>query len=210
VQRPARKASSDDIIALYTHPSDPRATLPVTWRNPTASSPSYPATGSGSVTFQLLNFRQNFIFRLVGNNSFSPVVLAESAVIKNTKPNLPGQVHLALHADGSSIVVQWVSGSAAPQQLQYSDSADHLTGDPSTSDAENKLAAAASHLYNSADSGALVVLCTVRSYDRGMMCGEPATTFGFIHPGYMHNAVIPGRELGHNQRVHYRWVVTIC
>uniref|UniRef100_A0A383W7I1 Purple acid phosphatase C-terminal domain-containing protein n=1 Tax=Tetradesmus obliquus TaxID=3088 RepID=A0A383W7I1_TETOB len=49
-----------------------------------------------------------------------------------------------------------------------------------------------------------MVLSTVRSYDRGMMCGEPATTFGFIHPGYMHTAVMPGREIGYNRRVHYR------
>ncbi|WIA33189.1 hypothetical protein OEZ86_006336 [Tetradesmus obliquus] len=206
VQRPSSKASSDDVIALYTHPSDPRSTLPITWQNLTASSPAYPATGSGSVTFQLLNFRQNFIFRLVGNNTFSPVVLAESAVIKNTNPDAPGQIHLALHADGSSVVVQWVSGSAAPQQLQYSDAASHLTGGapPLASNPVNTLAAATSHLYSGADSGALMVLSTVRSYDRGMMCGEPATTFGFIHPGYMHTAVIPGREIGYNRRVHYR------
>jgi hypothetical protein len=209
VQRPAAKASSDDVLALYTHSSNPRFTLPITWRNLTANSPSYPVTSSSSVIFQLKNFRQNFIFRLIGNNTFSPVVLAESAVIKNTNPSAPGQVHLALHADGSSIVVQWISGSAAPQLLQYSKTAAHITSSSAAAYPDNAPNPAseqqsAQH-YGGKDSGAMIVLSTVRSYDRNMMCGEPATTLGFIHPGYMHTAVIPGRELGYNRRMHYRW-----
>jgi hypothetical protein len=201
VQRPATHASSDDIVALYIHPSDPRSTIPITWQNLTASSPSYPDTGSGSVTFRLLNFRQDFIVRLVGNGTFSPVVLAESAVVKNTKINLPGQVHLALHADGSSVVVQWVSGSAAPQQLQYSSTAVHLAD---LSPAAGSTGTTHARQYSSTTTGAAVVVSTARSYDRGMLCGEPATTFGFIHPGYMHTAVIPGTDAGHNRRLHYR------
>ncbi|KAF6260686.1 Metallo-dependent phosphatase-like protein [Scenedesmus sp. NREL 46B-D3] len=50
----------------------------------------------------------------------------------------------------------------------------------------------------------MAVLSTVRSYDREMMCGEPATTFGFSHPGYMHTAVIPSTDAGYSRQLHYR------
>jgi hypothetical protein len=200
VQRPATHASSDDVVALYVHPSDPRSTLPITWQNLTVSSFGYPATGSGSVTFRLLNFRHNFIVRLVGNGTFSPVVLAESVVIQNTNPNLPGQVHLALHADGSSVVVQWVSGSPAPQQLLYGNTSVQFTNLSPAGSAGNTHA----RQYSSTTGGAAVVASTSRSYDRRMMCGDPATTFGFIHPGYMHTAVIPSADVGYNRLLHYR------
>jgi hypothetical protein len=201
VQRPSSGASAEDVVALYTHPSAARSILPVIWRNLTASDSSYPATGSSSVTFKLLNFRQNFIVRLVGNGTFSPVVLAESAVIKNTNPDVPGQVHLALHEDGSSVVVQWVSGSAVPQQLRYSSTAVHLADLSSAS----STGSTPDRQYSSTTGGAAAVLSTARSYDRGMMCGEPATTFGFMHPGYMHTAVIPGTDVGYNRLLHYRY-----
>lgn len=191
VRRPAHRANVDDIVALYTHPTDPKATVPVTWRKITAESPAYPKTGSGTVTFKLVNFRQNFIFRLLENGTFSPVVLAESAVMKNAIPNAPGQVHLALHADGRSIVVQWVSGSRTPQLLQY-----------------RPVTQSGLTMQNIAkDAKAIVLVSTSRTYNQGMMCGAPATTFGFITPGFLHAAVIPGGDMRHNQQLQYRWVL---
>jgi hypothetical protein len=43
-------------------------------------------------------------------------------------------------------------------------------------------------------------------YSRDMMCGEPADSFGFLDPGFLHTAAIPASEVGHGRKLYYRYV----
>jgi hypothetical protein len=42
------------------------------------------------------------------------------------------------------------------------------------------------------------------TYTAEMMCGQPASGFGFLEPGFLHRAVIPGRDVGHDRKLYYR------
>lgn len=182
------------LLALYPSPSDPTLTVPFTFVNISSASASYTKTGKAFVPLKLLNFRSpGFVLRLVSNGTFYPVILAESSVITNTIINSPGQVHLAQHADGQSVVVQWVSGSSSPQQLHYSTKA---WTSQNTSSSGSK---ARNDFVRSVVSISL-------TYSQDMMCGEPANSFGFMHPGFLHTAVIPAGDVGHGRKLYYRCV----
>jgi hypothetical protein len=210
------------LVALYPHPSDPSTTVPFTFVNVSSTSPEYCKSGKASVPIKLLNFRApGIVLRLVSNGTFYPVVLAESAVISNSIPNTPGQIHLALHADGQSIVVQWVSGSRDPQQLQYSSagttsrtaqavqdeksqqySTTSITWPPSGTSTRSSSGSSSSK--DTQGPQIWTVASSSITYTSGMMCGVPAHSFGFLDPGYLHSAVIPAAHVGHQQQLHYR------
>jgi hypothetical protein len=121
-------------------------------------------------------------------------------VITNAIINVPGQVHLAQHADGQSVVVQWVSGSNSPQQLHYSTIKwTSQTGIPSSSSSSSNGSKAHKDIVHSVASSSL-------TYSQDMMCGEPANSFGFLDPGYLHTAVIPAGDVGHGKKLYYRYV----
>jgi dipeptidyl aminopeptidase/acylaminoacyl peptidase len=207
------------LLALYPSPSDPSTTVPFTFVNVSNTIPDYCKTGKAFVPLKLLNFRTpGFVLHLVSNGTFYPVILAESAVISNSIANAPGQIHLALHADGQSIVVQWVSGSRDPQQLQYSRTGSTSRTAQAVQDEASRQYSGASIKWppseastRSSSSGkdkrqqqTRTVQSSSTTYTSDMMCGVPANSFGFLDPGYLHSAVIPAAHIGHQQQLHYR------
>lgn len=82
-----------------------------------------------------------------------------------------------MYAATSRIVVQWVSGSGAAQQVQWG--------------------AAPGALTYSAPSAAL-------TYAADQMCGAPANSTGWLDPGWQHSAALPSLPPG-AARVHYRF-----
>ena len=166
----------DDLVALYAAAdTDPGTIAPINWVNITRTAPSYLSSGSAELAFKLLNYRTPFIFRLIKNGTFFPVVVAESPRIENTVWKAPSQIHLALHADGTSVVAQWISGSSSKQQLSYWTQSTRGTTQSSSI-----------------------------TYTPDMMCGAPATSFGYISPGFIHRALIPLQTLPPNTPVSYQ------
>jgi hypothetical protein len=180
-----------DILALYAGATAAvQETIPVYWNSVAPSNPDYVTTGSARMTFRLLNFRQDFIVRLLRNTTTPPVtVRGESSVITNHLKEQPSQVHLALHADGSSMVAQWNSGSQEPQTVQY-----NTLGVGLPTRAAGWQAAAAVKQAASA----------VLTYTADMLCGKSASGAGWLDPGYMHQALIPLASFPPNTRVYYR------
>lgn len=196
------------LLTLYPSPSGttttPTTTVPFTFLNISATSPSYCDTGRAKLPVKLLNFRTpGFVLRLVINGTFFPVILAESALITNTIVDAPGQVHLAQHADGHSVVVQWVSGSSSPQQLHYS-----TTKWTKTTTKGRRSTPSSRTTTTSSGSEDIVhsVASTSMTYTADMMCGVPANSFGFLDPGHLHTAVIPHSHVGHGKQLYYRCV----
>lgn len=193
---------SNHLLALYPSPSDPTHIIPFTFVNITRVSPNYPDTGTAHIPIKLLNFRSDFILRLVSNGPLQPTVLAESTVIENTILDAPGQVHLAQHADGHSVVVQWVSASEEPQQLEYSTAKWSLGRVSSTDSVGSSLAS--STTVTASQSTVKCVSSSSHTYTADMMCDIPANSFGFLDPGHLHTAVLPADDVGYNQQLYFR------
>jgi hypothetical protein len=186
-----------DLVAMYAPAAaSPDTVVPVNWAHVATGNPDYTTTGFAQVSFKLINFRQDMRFRLLRNSTFSPVVIGESPVVANHIKDQPSQVHLALHADGSSMVVQWNSGSQAPQTVQYG------TTPPSSSAMAWPTSQPGSS--NGAAAGPATSESSVLTYTADMMCGPPANGIGFLHPGHMHQALIPLAAFPPNTRVYYR------
>ncbi|KAI8476656.1 MAG: Metallo-dependent phosphatase-like protein [Monoraphidium minutum] len=171
-----------DMVAVYAPPTaDPTRTVPLAWLTITHASPEYTETGAGSVVFTLSNHRADMVFRLLRNGTNLPgqgdiIVEGRSPVVKNALRDAPTQGHLALDATGRYLV-QWVSGSRAPQTVQWGPSPGALgSAAPST---------------------------TV-TYTKSQMCGTPANGTGWLDPGFMHTAAIPQRP-SPGARVFYRF-----
>lgn len=199
------KASNraNHLLALYPSPSDPSKTVPITFLNISTMRPAYITTGQATVPFKLLNFRSTgFILRLVSSSPLQPLVLAESNVIPNTIQRTPGQVHLALHRDGRSMVVQWVSSTNEPQQLEYSTTP--WSPDSSSSSGRGSSSSNSASHKQQQQGGIKSVSSSSRTYSAAMMCGVPANSFGFMDPGHLHTAVLPAGDVAPGQQLHYR------
>ena len=164
-------AASSDLIALYA-PADanPTRVAPVQLINAdVASGGTHSKRGSGSAIFSVLNHRTPTLrFMLLSFPPESPdrsQVLAVSPSMLNRIIDLPSHGHLTIGEDARSVVVQWVSGSNQTQGVEY-----RLNGESP----EVTFTAASS----------------VVSYAKEELCGPPANSFGYIHPGFIHSVTL--------------------
>ena len=131
----------------------------------------FQATGgaaSGTLTFRLLNSRQSGRFVFYTGGLRTPVALATSVALDWEDVNEPTQVHL--DSPGTDILrVHWVTHNASQPTVRYGLQPEELT---------------------SASLG------TTRSYSAADMCGEPATSVGFMNAGSLHTAVLTELEPG--------------
>ncbi|KAF8067344.1 PAP1 [Scenedesmus sp. PABB004] len=182
VSRPRRAAAAGDLVALYPAGADPRAVVPITYANLSAADPRYASTGRGSVAFRVYSFRADLVFVLLTGGTFAPTVVATSARLRDALAAAPAQLHLAPAATPRGVVAQWVSGSGAPQALQW-------------------WPAAGGGASAGGDGGGVVTVgSSVRRYGADAMCGEPASSFGANVPApWLHAALIadvpPGATL---------------
>lgn len=158
-----------DCIGLYFQGSSVDQVLPLKYKWIT-QSPGANTTGAGSLTFNLLNQRQNLVFRYFTNVSaslggFSNLTLAgESPVVTLANPNEPLHGHLSLNNDSSQIIVQWTTRDAGSPTVQFGTT----KGGP----------------YPSTVAGTSV------TYNASTMCGEPANSTGYVDPGSLHRATL--------------------
>jgi hypothetical protein len=179
-------AASSDLIALYAPAdADPTQVAPVQLINADAASGgTHSKSGSGSAIFSVLNHRSPTLrFMLLSFPPESPdrsKVLAVSPSMFNRITDLPSYGHLTIGEDPSSVVVQWISGSNLSQGVEY-----RLAGESQ----EETFTAASS----------------VVSYAKEELCGPPANSFGYIHPGFIHSATLTMNPTWSNSLVLYRY-----
>ncbi|MEW5301545.1 MAG: hypothetical protein WDW36_004400 [Sanguina aurantia] len=206
------KPTPDDHIALYVPGDvDVQHTVPIQFLNITLlCGQSYLDTGTGDVMLQLLNMRGSMSFKITVGGIVSPVVIATSAIIPNLISRQPTSGHLALHQDSRSVVVQWVSGSPDPQDVEFSKTSS-APGSGTSSRAFRSLAAGSSQHgllsagLASAEAGTLSVSSRVSSYARRDMCGFPANSTGWLDPGFLHTAVLNASKLPPNTQFRYKY-----
>eukprot|EP00775_Hariotina_reticulata_P004167 gene4166-4415_t len=122
------------------------------------------STGTGRLTFRLINYRHPMQFAFMRNGLMQPVLAALSPVIEVKNPNEPLQRHLALTGGNTQMLVQWVTRDSKQPVVKWGQApGSYSKTTPATSS---------------------------DSYTRQEMCGPPATTIGFINPGLFHSGGI--------------------
>ncbi|KAG6551525.1 hypothetical protein Mapa_006948 [Marchantia paleacea] len=141
-------------------------TAPVKFQYANVSSKDYAQTGKGSITFRLINRRQDYSFALYSGDLSSPVLEAVSNTVKFSNPKAPVWPRLALGKEWDQMTVTWTSG--------YSD----------------KEARPVVAWRWEEEKKWKYVLAVTMMYKKSDMCGPPASTVGWRDPGYFHTAFL--------------------
>eukprot|EP00731_Ephydatia_muelleri_P019818 Em0012g643a len=166
--------STSDWVGVFTPPVDGSIDLrhhaPVKYQYANYSG-SYMNTGVGSLRFQMINMRGDMIVGFFTGGSQNPVLLAVSDIIQFQNYNEPLQGHLVLGDDPTEVILIWVTQEANAPQV--------LWGTQSNAYTSSKMASSS-------------------TYKAGDMCGSPATDFGFLDPGMLHQVtmdnLVPGER----------------
>ncbi|KAK4261029.1 hypothetical protein QN277_004082 [Acacia crassicarpa] len=143
-------------------------------------------SGSGSISFPLVNLRSNYSFRIFRwsrseinprhqDHDHNPLpgtkhLLASSQELAFESGRGPEQIHLAFTDNEDEMRVMFVTGDAKETYVKYGESEDKLDG---------------------------VALARVRRYEREHMCDSPANeTIGWRDPGYIHDGIMTNLKKG--------------
>eukprot|EP00193_Tetraselmis_chui_P020184 CAMPEP_0177794908 /NCGR_PEP_ID=MMETSP0491_2-20121128/25918_1 /TAXON_ID=63592 /ORGANISM="Tetraselmis chuii, Strain PLY429" /LENGTH=546 /DNA_ID=CAMNT_0019317639 /DNA_START=179 /DNA_END=1817 /DNA_ORIENTATION=- len=113
--------------------------------------------------FRALNFRQPFRFVLFRNGLTYPVAIAKSPEVGFVNYNEPTQGHLALTNHPGEMTVQWVTRDTGSPEVAWGTSPDRLASS---------------------------TVASSSTYKKSDLCGEPATSVGWVSPGMMHAATL--------------------
>jgi acid phosphatase type 7 len=161
------KPKEADMLALFAPPDayhDGAAPVKYAYAN---SSANYIKTGSGSMSFRLVNLRSDVRFVFVKGGIDKPSVVAEGPAIKNVNPNEPTGIHLIISSRSSEMLVQWTTRDVGTPVVKYGKTRGEYDYQvPGVTD----------------------------TYSKEDMCGEPASSSGWIDPGLLHTAAMSGLE----------------
>jgi len=156
-----------DYVALVVPAdADVRSTAPAKYKNCRDAVPAASGSAQPTLRFRALNMRQPFRFVLFRDGLSYPVAVAKSEAVGFMNYNEPTQGHIALTATPGEMKAQWVTRDAVEAAaVRWGRSHDNL----------RHAAPAAAHTYTKDD-----------------LCGEPATSVGWVDPGVMHSATMTG------------------
>ncbi|MEW5311981.1 MAG: hypothetical protein WDW38_003647 [Sanguina aurantia] len=160
-------AGDDWVGLLVPATADPSATAPAKFKL-ASSDPEYLRSGSGSVEFKVLNYRQDAAFMFFRGGFEKPVAVAVSPVLVVANPNQPLQGHLSLTGVNSEMAIQWSTHNSSRPQVQWRPANGSAHPYPHTADASSS------------------------SFAASDMCDAPASTVGWVDPGLQHMAVMAG------------------
>ncbi|KAL0329422.1 UNVERIFIED_CONTAM: putative inactive purple acid phosphatase 27 [Sesamum radiatum] len=156
------------ICYVESHPKDQSphiCTAPVKYQYANYSSADYAKTGKASLKFQLINQRADFSFALFGGGLSNPKLVAVSNSITFVNPKAPLYPRLAQGKSWNEMTVTWTSGyniDEAVPFVEWGSKGHHKTRSP---------------------AGTL-------TFHRNSMCGAPARTVGWRHPGFIHTSFL--------------------
>lgn len=162
--------SREDVLAAYV-PQDGvhRGLAPFKYEM-LSSLEGYLENGRATVVVTVLNLRRDVRFALLrGGISSPPELLAESARLVQSQPNLPTGVHLMIGHRPSDMLVQWSTRDAGDPIVRYGERPDDL-----------RFAAPA----------------VSSTYHRKQMGRHPANREGWVKPGMLHTAIMGGLTPG--------------
>ena len=169
-----QKPSIGDWIGVYSPPIngstiDHSLHAPVKFQYANFTS-SHFATGTGLLSFRLVNMRDEIIVGFFTGGFDEPTLAAVSDVITFTNPNEPLQGHLSYTGDPTKMILTWVSGQIGHPKVVW---------------------------YASGVGMNYQKEATTSTYSAKDMCGAPAIDFGYRDPGMIHQATMDNLKPGY-------------
>ncbi|GJN41088.1 hypothetical protein PR202_gn00414 [Eleusine coracana subsp. coracana] len=138
------------------------------------ASPSFMSSGSGNMSFLLINQRSDYAFGLFSGGKDNPKLIAVSNKISFANPKAPVFPRLAQGKEWNEMAVTWTSGYNINEAYPFVEW--RMKGE------ENSKRTPAGTL----------------TYTRRQLCGKPANAEGYRDPGFIHTAFLkdlwPNRE----------------
>ncbi|KAM6570303.1 hypothetical protein CsatB_018288 [Cannabis sativa] len=151
---------------------------PIKFQNANYSSKDYTTTGVATLKFRLINMRADFSFALFTGGFSNPKLVAISNTLPVfANPKAPLYPRLAIGKAWDEMTVTWTSGYNIDEAVPFVEWG--LKGET----------------QQRSPAGTL-------TYDRTSMCGAPARTVGWRHPGFIHTSFL--KELWPNSQYTYR------
>lgn len=140
-------------------------TAPIKYQFANYSNPDYTKTGKTTLKFQLINQRADFSFALFAGGLSNPKLLSVSNYIAFVNPKAPVFPRLAHGKSWDEMAVTWTSGYNIDEAYPFVEWG--WKG----------------HVHTRTPAGTL-------TFDRTSLCGPPARTVGWRHPGYIHTSFL--------------------
>jgi len=157
-----------DWIAVYSPANvDITQTSPIKFEFANASS-TYIHTGSGGLSFRIVNMHSDVMFAFFRNGTDFPIYIGRSNIVTFANLNEPLQPHLALTEKLNEMRLQWTTGYGEnPQYVKWGNQSNQYTAQQEA---------------------------TTFTYTESDMCGPPANSEGWKDPGLLHTAVMTNLE----------------
>ncbi|KAM3254617.1 hypothetical protein ACQJBY_048227 [Aegilops geniculata] len=140
-------------------------TAPIKYQFAKFKNDGYSKSGKGYLKLQLINQREDFSFALFSGGLLKPKLIAVSNKVTFVNPKAPVYPRLAQGKSWNEMTVTWTSGydiKEAVPFVEWGEKAGRRFLSP---------------------AGTL-------TFDRNSMCGAPARTVGWRHPGYIHTSYL--------------------
>ncbi|CAI9098922.1 OLC1v1035655C1 [Oldenlandia corymbosa var. corymbosa] len=153
-------------------------TAPIKYKFANDSNPKYIKSGRNIIKFQLINQRSDFAFALFSGGLSNPKLVAVSNTIAFANPKAPVYPRLAHGKAWDEMTVTWTSGYNIDEAYPFVEWGTKGDATPKRSPA-----------------GTL-------TFNQGSLCGPPARTVGWRHPGYIHTSFL--KDLWPNMEYYYK------
>ncbi|EES16213.1 hypothetical protein BDA96_08G155000 [Sorghum bicolor] len=172
--------SSDDWIGVFSpanfsaaicEPENKRqyppvlCTAPIKYQFANFTNDGYNKTGKGYLKLQLINQREDFSFALFSGGLLKPKLIAVSNKVAFANPKAPVYPRLAQGKSWNEMTVTWTSGYDITEAVPFVE-------------------------WGEKGGRRFLAPAGTLTFDRNSMCGAPARTVGWRHPGYIHTSYL--------------------
>uniref|UniRef100_A0A804MQX2 Purple acid phosphatase n=1 Tax=Zea mays TaxID=4577 RepID=A0A804MQX2_MAIZE len=140
-------------------------TAPIKYQFANFENDGYNKTGKGYLKLQLINQREDFSFALFSGGLSKPKLISVSNKVAFANPKAPVYPRLAQGKSWNEMTVTWTSGYDITEAVPFVE-------------------------WGEKGGRRLLAPAGTLTFDRNSMCGSPARTVGWRHPGYIHTSFL--------------------
>uniref|UniRef100_A0A0E0MNX4 Multifunctional fusion protein n=1 Tax=Oryza punctata TaxID=4537 RepID=A0A0E0MNX4_ORYPU len=163
--------SPADFSAAICEPENKRqrppvlCTAPIKYQFANFNNDGYNKSGKGYLKLQLINQREDFSFALFSGGLLKPKLIAVSNKVAYANPKAPVYPRLAQGKSWNEMTVTWTSGYDIKEAVPFVE-------------------------WGAKGGRRFLSPAGTLTFDRNSMCGAPARTVGWRHPGYIHTSYL--------------------
>ncbi|VAI13939.1 unnamed protein product [Triticum turgidum subsp. durum] len=140
-------------------------TAPIKYQFAKFKNDGYSKSGKGYLKLQLINQREDFSFALFSGGLLKPKLIAVSNKVTFVNPKAPVYPRLAQGKSWNEMTVTWTSGYDIKEAVPFVE-------------------------WGEKGGRRFLSPAGTLTFDRNSMCGAPARTVGWRHPGYIHTSYL--------------------